>query len=530
MLPVLGFVSAALGVKPFNCSSNSPIQVLSKDGGKTFDVKALEIATGTYEQLYQFPLDYIPGLKNVNGAAINPKDGKPYCTISYNGYNSYIARFDSSTVEFIAKLSQGGTSSYNTAAFTELGDYVLPKGGTTKMYVFKSADILGATAFANVSAQLADWGGHTPLSLSNKVAGSDIATFKGDFEGTGSEQQYAMDLHTKTQGRVTLYNLDTGNNWYLDASATDSSDFVSATTQGWGAAWTYGNEIYFGHNGGLGVFKVFQNSIDIGEGKVSVIRVGSSTATGFNDGMNCLLTESPWTNPPTPAPTPGSCWSRVANKYVSGFSENDPAYDVAGAKAKCLDQNGGSVTGVCKAITCVGDGATPCTLRSGTLMDSIGNNPVSYIPHDCTGMPTRTPTPKPTKAPTQGEGGGEGAPTQIPTKAPTGTPTKAPTTSPTLAPTKAPTCKPIDCKGVYIAATRTCIVCAAGEVFEISSKSCKPKECETCVVECATGIYDAQRGVCIECKDDEAYHAATGKCIEICDNDDDDDEGENYAA
>lgn len=202
----------AVAVAPFDCSNNSPIQVLSQDGGSTYNVKALEISTGAYTQLYQFPLSYIPGLTNPNGCAINPQDGKPYCTISYNNYHSYIARFDSSAVELIAKLDKGGKSAYNTGAFMESGDYVLPKGGTPKLYVFKSAAILGAAACASAAciADLADWSSATPLALENNVRGADIAAFKGDFEGTGIEQEYAMELHTATKGRVTLFNLETG--------------------------------------------------------------------------------------------------------------------------------------------------------------------------------------------------------------------------------------------------------------------------------------------------------------------------------
>jgi len=508
-------------VQPFDCvSNNSPIQVLSKDGGSTFNVKALEIETGIYTQLYQFPLDYIPGLTNVNGVGINPKDGKPYCTISYNGYHSYIARFDSSTIEFIAKIPSGGKPSYNTAAFTESGDYVLPKGGTTNLYVFKSAAILGATGFASpASAGLADWTVATPLALTLAVKGADIAAFKGDFEGTGSEQDYAMELHSSTKGRVTLYNLETGSNWYLDASDTDSSEFVSAATYGWGAAWTYGNEIYFSHNGGLGVFKVFQNTIDIGEKRVTVIRVGSSTATSMNDGMNCLLAESPWTNPPTPAPTPGSCWTRHPIQYLTwGNTPDQNGLDLAGAKAKCLAQG----AAVCKGVTCEGTGSTPCTVRGGVLKDAVGNEPVAYTPSDCTPMLTRAPTPKPTTATT---------PAPTPGRCWTRHPSKYMSWGNTpdkngldLAGAKAKclaqgaaVCKGLTCGG---SSSTPCTV--RGGVLDDSPSGeeaytlsdCTP-ECE---VTCSTGLYDAQRGVCIECKDGQLFDAATGACTDPCDD------------
>ena len=39
---------------------------------------------------------------------------------------------------------------------------------------------------------------------------------------------------------TNLIFFDAGSNWYLDAKASDSSEFVSAPTNGWGAAWTYG--------------------------------------------------------------------------------------------------------------------------------------------------------------------------------------------------------------------------------------------------------------------------------------------------
>lgn len=82
---------------------------------------------------------------------------------------------------------------------------------------------------------------------------------------------------------------------------------------GWGSGWNYQNIVFFGTNNGAGVFEIDTKSINLVTQTVNLRRVGSSTPTGNNDGMNCMLSTIPYS----------TCGNKVHGKRAGPVTDEE---------------------------------------------------------------------------------------------------------------------------------------------------------------------------------------------------------------
>jgi len=294
--------SSASNIAPFDCSANSlPIQVKLNDAETAYDVLELNIETGAYSKIYDIPLTRTnPAMElELNSAGISPADSKPYVTVAVKpgpGQKAYyLTRFDKNKLEFVGKLPLPTTFhkkaiGYNTAAFSMSGDYYLvTKGNSQHMSAIKGLHNLDGHSSQSTVPDLTLNG--FSLGATNWIA--DMAVVPGDFDKTGKILDYAFMLD-KLKLHLVKVTSETPSTWNIWKLAVTGDGWQGARADGFGAAWSYKNRVFFAANNGRGVFEVDKDTIDLIGLSVTINYVGKSDPTINNDGMNCLELESPW--------------------------------------------------------------------------------------------------------------------------------------------------------------------------------------------------------------------------------------------
>jgi len=259
-------------VKPFNCSTNGgPIQVY-QSSSQGFDVAELVIGGSGSNTLFFVPRSRTnPGFGTMNACGINPADSIAYCMMNVPGGN-YLARFDDSRVEFVAKMPYPGLA----GTFGLDGTYYM---------VALSNRLFNATGVASLHGFADPYDGRVlDLSASEHRRigrhGSDIAILRADL-GAGA-QDHVVSLYGGTVRLSTVQGRP--RQFLLRPEPPLERSEVAA------AFWNYQNDIYFSVRSASGVYRVEVPSIDMSVNSVSVTRVGpgQSPEGGGIDGMNCM--------------------------------------------------------------------------------------------------------------------------------------------------------------------------------------------------------------------------------------------------
>jgi len=264
--------------------------------GNAYDVSQLTIETGEYKPIYSIPLTRTaPAMEEINSAGISPVDSKAYATVKIDG-DYFLMRHDPRYVEFVAKLPppkkfDNKNVGYNTGAFGSSGDYYLVTKGpkVQHMIVIKGLDAVDGQKYRGTAPDWKDTLEGFSLGGSDWIADMAIAT--GDFDGSGQIVDYAFMLDKTPIMYVVKVVPQSNILWKLK---TTGDGLKPAAKNGFGAAWSFKDRVFFASNFGRGVYEVDKKSINLVDLTVKMIYVGKSRATTKNDGMNCLSTESPW--------------------------------------------------------------------------------------------------------------------------------------------------------------------------------------------------------------------------------------------
>jgi hypothetical protein len=273
-IPALATVPGACGeVKrptPQTCVGEigqRAIQTLNVQGSNSFDVKYLDIATGSYEPWFS-----ASGVSN--GCDISPKSFTPYCT----SFTGELARFDESTVQYVAKLpSRSFAAAFANGTDTfyfSIYDYAKK---TTNIFSLPDVDSMIGYEYAD-DERILNYSNLKPVCEGIKSWVMDWVCLTGKFDG-GEAADYLLGLHKSTAILVKVTGPSSPKVWKLKFNGIGKSGF--------GAAWNFQNQAYFSSNDGNGVVWVDSKTIDLESLTVEVVKVGSSVATKSNDGMNC---------------------------------------------------------------------------------------------------------------------------------------------------------------------------------------------------------------------------------------------------
>jgi hypothetical protein len=291
-------VSKVSSVQQFDCekypgaiqvlkkkSEDNPLQLTQEED--CYEVKQLNIPTGTYDLLYTLPFSLTsPAFKAINGVAINPKDGIAYGLLRRGKKDPCrLIRFDKDKIEFVATIKDWSI----VGTFSSKGDYYYITKGS--IYVIRQVAGMDGFSTENPSTgALADFSNDRPISEAGDVTVQDLVAYTGDLEGTGVSSEYILCLD-KDNKLLVVKDGETTQNWLLTTTGSTESD-------GFGAAWNFKGRVYFSGNSGAGVYEVPVATMNVNSGSVLVKKVGDSAATSKNDGMNCMDVESPFPPPP----------------------------------------------------------------------------------------------------------------------------------------------------------------------------------------------------------------------------------------
>ena len=273
-------------VEPYDCKNlNRPVQVLREnEAGSVFAVKTLGIKKGTYKTLYTIPYERTsPPFDDINSCAISPVSDIVYCAITLDGGNDYMARIDGTQIEFVAKLPNAD-SKYIAAAFSKKGNFHFSEGKGNSVYLGTISGVDDLPGFPDQNdPALGDYT-DTPRSKVIKVA--DWVAFMADIKGNKKKGEWLLGIMRGGEEAV-LVDGKTKKVYRLQTVGIDSKGGA------FGAGWNFKGRIFFASNNGDGVYEVGVNSIDLKNKQVVLEKVGLSTATNFNDGLNCLNKKAP---------------------------------------------------------------------------------------------------------------------------------------------------------------------------------------------------------------------------------------------
>jgi hypothetical protein len=194
-------------VAPYDCEShNVPAQVLREGGSdQEFNLKTLDISTGTYSTLYPIPYSLTsPPFDDINSCAISPLSSIVYCTLMMPDGLLYLVRVDDKQIEFAAKLPPS-EKKYIAAAFGPSGTFYFSEmgKGLVELILIDHADGLPGFADQN-DPSLTDLS-NSRSSLVNKVA--DWVVWNGAVKG-GSDGEWLLGI-MRGGKKAILINGDT---------------------------------------------------------------------------------------------------------------------------------------------------------------------------------------------------------------------------------------------------------------------------------------------------------------------------------
>jgi len=287
-------------IEGIDCETmNKPLQVMRGPDG--FNVKELDIGTGTYSSKFLIPWDVATGgYSDLNACSIHPADSVLYCVVFAGA--PYLVRIDATPrMEFVGRLPWG---TYISGAFAPM---------TGRLYIatlnagFLVIDnVISMRAFSS-KADAADLRSLARTKPSSWVFTADCVVIEKDLEGNGVEE-YLFSLYGP---RLQIAK------WDNTTQAFSDSWWLKVQPRRWdniyGAGWGFQNKLFFASNRGSGVFQVPLDGFSLKpedgfldpDYMMQLTKLGDSEETGMNDGMNCLKAPSPWIIPFDCAANPG---------------------------------------------------------------------------------------------------------------------------------------------------------------------------------------------------------------------------------
>jgi len=279
-------------VGPFDCASYlAPLQVVLADSGIGYELNTLNLATGSLQSVYSIPFTRTtPSYSEINGIGLNPIDQTVYGFIRIkedNVSSSYMIRFDSQQVEYLAKVPNFP----NSATFDDQGNFLWMIDGS----LYKADNAKDIKGYVDHQDQRVPDLRNAPPVYDARDEGDvyghavDVAHIRTDI-GFGITDYIVGMVYGADQ--IVLIGYEGAD---LDRRLLDPVDAAGEKANlpggGYGSAWSIGGQVFVAANSG----EVFQLSVDNAEitnlfpvsGNVEIRRVGNSAANAHNDGTNC---------------------------------------------------------------------------------------------------------------------------------------------------------------------------------------------------------------------------------------------------
>ena len=225
-----------------------------------------------------------PDISELNGAAINPIDGKAYATASTKESDSgvYVVRFDrDGDLEFVMRYDN--VTTINNGTFDSQGRFY-SGARTDGNFLIQRWDNL-----ADLPGQSTGSG----LPLTAPSATGDIGVTNVPADIAILEMNNVEYVVGRPNNISTLMLMDTRDMsaFALDTSSSVTRDGTTGSPPnggGYGAAWTFEGSSYFAQNDGGGLWSLNPSDIDTAGGTATLRQVLATTAvTQSNDGLSC---------------------------------------------------------------------------------------------------------------------------------------------------------------------------------------------------------------------------------------------------
>jgi len=285
-------------IKPFSCETVVGIMKMhTSDYG--YDVIGLNVSTGDKESVFTIPFNRTdPPYTSITSVSLNPQDNIFYGVITI-GNQPYLARFDNEKMEFCGKLPYS-TGGYVGGSFSAKGNYFYTSI-TVPPTRYTYRNVHGLKGFFDYNDEgVRDFTGQEPATLTDKqnssaTGMSGLVTVRSNFENIGDEAEYVMGIDEKGYLVVTKDScIEPPESWLIETNSLASGGF--------GAAYTFGNRIYFEALDGSGVYEVPLNGLDVTNTKTINLKLagilqeeGGTDFAGWKEtGFNCMMSPSPF--------------------------------------------------------------------------------------------------------------------------------------------------------------------------------------------------------------------------------------------
>jgi len=264
-LKVVAAKPAEKTTQPHECSNdNLPYQSIMTDAA--FELLSWDWASGERSVHWSLPRADFPEIQHLNACGINPKDNIAYCVIVFSkgAASAYVARVDKDGFAIVARTPDGKSSV--SGSFDEVGIFWVNVGGV----IWK---LEGAHELKGWTEPPEDLPEVSVVGESSMEHGSDNIVWQGHLVSIASGQVVVTKLSDP--------GLET---W---AAKPNPPDLLR---DHFGGGYMYSGSIFFSANDGSGVFKI---QLDLQSRSIVATRVGASIVSSYNDGLNCIFTESP---------------------------------------------------------------------------------------------------------------------------------------------------------------------------------------------------------------------------------------------
>mmetsp|Transcript_52417 Transcript_52417/g.95730 ORF Transcript_52417/g.95730 Transcript_52417/m.95730 type:complete len:1267 (-) Transcript_52417:51-3851(-) len=349
------------GVAPFNCVKyGKPIQCL-KAGKRGFGFYELNVETGKYLPIYEVPFSRTqPPYEDLNACGINPVDDKMYCAMKAK--EMYIARMDSTTAKFVAKVPGSGKP-YTSGTFGPDGTLFIADD-QARFLVIKDVDKMSGFDSKKDKA-LPDL---TKLQLKKPTgfhSAADVVVVNADLEKAG-KKDYVIVLNRGSLMVAQYENNKFGKTWIMPYKAGNKK---GKWKEKWGAGWLFGGKVFFASNEGKGVYEIDMKALDLtkdtkGLSPFALTKMGKASPSAFNDGANCLNAPDPWKTKIVP-------WNCKIHPQPAQILRGNSGYDV-----KKLNL----VSGKYDLVYSIPFSRTKPAFK---YLNAVGLSPIDNVPYGC---------------------------------------------------------------------------------------------------------------------------------------------------
>ena len=334
------------------------MQMLKRSGESNFRLVELDILNNEYNLLYMFLNE--PN-NDMNAAAYNPVDGIAYAQFQYSDQAQRVLCRFSHLANSQQCFCTTGTAQLNSATFTSDGHYYLSSSGDTLQKLSNAASVVASDPLGPCTM--------TTILSSKSITGVDTtawgvtltdATALWGFN-PASRPQWTYDAtqdlmvfwNPSAQSFVDMVEFDHASVKYLVGAGTfdgslmivrldaagDADGFAFSRVRirwnghndpgalnGLGAAYRYGNHIYFSANSGRGIFKVdgdvLGRTLDLADANACdwwTTHICGAAGGAINEVTDLDAITLIWVNCCCTQPTPAiACWSHVLSLVLSG--------------------------------------------------------------------------------------------------------------------------------------------------------------------------------------------------------------------